>query len=73
VVLATGKVAANVFVEDRLIQVRTQTQFCQNSSVILCKKKFYHLPFLPTERGQHLIHYSADENKIVHILNFALL
>jgi hypothetical protein len=47
VILATGKLAANVFIEDRLNQVRTQTQFCQNT--VACKNMFHHLPFLPTD------------------------
>jgi hypothetical protein len=31
VVLATGKVAANVFVKDPLNQVRTKTRFCPDA------------------------------------------
>jgi hypothetical protein len=62
VVLATGKVAANIFGKDRFNQVRTQTHICPN--------KIHHLPSLPTCLWWHLIYYSANENKI---LNFAPL
>jgi hypothetical protein len=40
VVMATGKVAANVFGKDRLKQVRALTHFCPISLVELCNNRF---------------------------------
>jgi hypothetical protein len=46
VILATGKVAANIFVTDALNQVRTQRHFCPNSVVILHSDNFHNFSSL---------------------------